>query len=131
MDLNIVSIAKVCDLTKDDLKKFEIGLTEAKKLKITKEDLKGITEIVPNKKYGIRLTTGSRKYFSFDGTLMDAIHEKKTYEKNMQIEPKQERLKNFELSFSDGIKLYFDDLYDRQKREDIDINTIYDHYKKN
>ena len=76
------------------------------------------------------MTTGSRKYFSFDGTLMDAIHEKKTYEKNMQIEPKQERLKNFELSFSDGIKLYFDDLYDRQKREDIDINTIYDHYKK-
>lgn len=61
---------------------------------------------------------------------MEAIHNKKRNEKIIQNDPKQNNLEKNDILFSEGLKLYFDELYERQKRNDIDINTIYDHYKK-
>lgn len=73
--------AKKSDLTKKDLVDFSIGLTDAKALKITKEELRGIKEIIPNKKYKLRATTGDRRTETFNGTLIDAIKRKKELNK--------------------------------------------------
>jgi len=61
-------ISKKSDLEKDDLKKFSISLTEARKANYTKDDIKGIKEIIPNEKYEIRLTTKPRIYEVVYGT---------------------------------------------------------------
>jgi len=125
-------IAKKSDLEKDDLKKFSIGLTEARSLKITKDDLKGITEIIPNKKYKIRITSGNRKALTFNGTLLEAIKRKKEIEK-IEYKPKEIEEKineNKGITFMEGIELYINGLFDREDRDEIDINTVYDHYKK-
>lgn len=124
-------IAKKSDLIKSDLKDFSIGLTEAKNLKITKADLRGIKEIVPNKKYKIRSTIGDRKSETFSGSLLEAIKRKEQL--NNQSEPLKKEKNNSDKSnmmFMDGVRLYIDNLFQREQRGDIDINTIYDHIRK-
>ena len=65
-------------LTAKDLVRFTISIAEANSLKIDIDDLKGITEIIPNKKYRIIISNGFKKDGSrdrvtetFDGTLVD------------------------------------------------------------
>lgn len=123
-ELNIGRIPKVSDLIKEDLKNFSIGLVEARKLRLTKNDLKGIKEIIPNKKYKIRTTTGNRKAITFYGNLLEAIKKRKELETEKTIN------KESDLWFKEGVELYLEDCYDREKRGDIDINTIYDHIRK-
>ncbi len=123
-------IAKKSDLVKNDLVNYAIGLTEAKSLKITKNDLKGIKELIPNKKYQIRITTGDRKSEVFNGTLLQAIERK---EQLISLSDKKQKINNLSSSnimFMDGVDLYIEDLLKREDREDIDINTVFDHYRK-
>ena len=70
---------------KNDLIRFSITVTEAKAHHITKDDLKGITEIVPNEKFRIFISNGFKRdgtrdriTETFNGTLFDAIERKKT-----------------------------------------------------
>lgn len=123
-------IAKKSDLVKSDLENFAIGLTEAKALKITKEDLKGIKELIPNEKYQIRITTGARKSEVFNGTLLNAIERKRQLISISNKEPKTKDICFSNIMFMDGVDLYIDDLLNREDREDIDINTVFDHYRK-
>lgn len=115
-------------LEKKDLKNFEIGLTEARRLKITKQDLKGITEVISNEKYKIRATTGIRKQETFNGTLLNAIKRKKEIESIANT--KEEKEENNDIMFFDAISLYVDELYRREARDEMDINTVYEHIRK-
>lgn len=121
-------IAKKSDLEKNDLKNFTITLMEARTLKITKNDLKGIIEIKPNEKYKIRATTGNRKSVVFYGTLMNAIKRKE--ELNNESKTSKKEINNVGIMFNEGLDLYMDYLHERENRGNIDINTVYDHYKK-
>ena len=67
-------------LTSKDLIRFIITATDANAIHITVDDLKGLTEIVPNKKYRIMISNGFKKDGSrfrvsetFDGSLIQAI----------------------------------------------------------
>lgn len=123
--------AKKSDLEKKDIINFAIGLTEAKTLKITKDDLKGIKEIVPNEKYKIRATTGDRKSETFDGTLLEAIKRKKELTKaSIKINNVNKNVNDNNMMFMDGVSLYIDSLLERENRDDIDINSVFDHCKK-
>ncbi len=121
--------AKKSDLTKKDLVDFTIGLTDAKTLKITKEELRGIKEIIPNKKYKIRATTGDRRAETFEGTLMDAIKRKKELNK-ASVKINNKNINNEDIMFMEGVNLYIDSLLERENRDDLDINTLFDHTKK-
>lgn len=123
--------AKKSDLVKSDLKGFAIGLTEARALKITKEDLKGIKEIIPDEKYKIRATTGDRKSETFDGTLLEAIKRKKELN-NISNRIQEEKKTNniVDMMFMDGVALYVDSLFEREDRDDLDINSVFDHFRK-
>lgn len=121
--------AKKSDLTKKDLVDFTIGLTDAKTLKITKEELRDIKEIIPNKKYKIRATTGDRRAETFEGTLMDAIKRKKELNK-ASVEINNKNINNEDIMFMEGVNLYIDSLLERENRDDLDINTVFDHTKK-
>lgn len=124
-------IAKKSDLVKSDLKDFAIGLTEARSLKITKEDLRGIKEIIPNEKYRIRATTGNRKAETFDGTLLETIKRKKHLNETSDIaKKKKKQISNTDMMFIDALDLYCEHLLDRENREDIDINSVFDHFRK-
>lgn len=118
--------AKTCDFLKEDLKKFSISLMDARKAKITKEDLKGIKEIIPDEKYEIRLTTGTRIFKVFNGTLLQAIVYKKQLKKNM-LEEMNQPLEN--MRFPSLVKLFIENCYRRNQREDLDVNTIYDYIR--
>lgn len=123
--------AKKSDLVKNDLKYFAIGLTEARALKITKEDLKGIREIIPDEKYKIRATTGERKAETFNGTLLEAIKRKKQLNNASDIaKEEKKKINNTDMMFMEGVDLYIDSLFERENRDDIDINTVYDHIRK-
>lgn len=123
--------AKKSDLVKSDLKGFAISLTEARALKITKEDLKGIKEIIPNEKYKIRVTTGDRKAETFEGTLLYAIKRRKELDA-ISNKTQEEKKKNniADMMFMDGVALYIDYLFEREDRDDMDINSVFDHFKK-
>ncbi len=124
-------IAKKSDLVKNDLKNFSIGLTEAKNQRITKDDLKGIKEIVPDEKYHIRATSGTRKSETFNGTLLEAIKRKKQLNNQSDISNSdKKKINNADMTFMDGIDLYIDSLFERESREEIDINTVFDHFRK-
>ncbi len=78
-------------LTAKDLVRFHITVAEANSLHITIDDLKGITEIIPNKKYRIMISNGfkcdgsrDRVSETFNGTLIQAINRKK--EMKLEIE---------------------------------------------
>lgn len=123
-------IAQKSDLEKEDLTNFTIGLTEAKALKITKEDLKGIKEIIPNVKYKIRTTTGeNRKAETINGTLLDAIKRKKAI--ILEQFEKSEKQKNYKnMSMAEGIDEFVKYQYKRVERGNLDINTFHDYVKK-
>ncbi len=120
-------VAKKSDLEKQDLKNFSIGLVDARNLKIMKEDLRGIVEIIPNKKYKVRATTGNRKAETYNGNLLGAIKRKKELNANSG---KKDNTQNDDLMFMDGVKLFIEYCYEREARGEIDINTIYDHIRK-
>lgn len=122
--------AKKSDLVKSDLKDFSIGLTEARALKITKDELKGIKEIVPNEKYKIRATTGKRKAETFYGTLLESIKRKKQLDNISDVSKNEKKIDNSNMSFMDGVNLYIDYLFERENRDDLDINSLFDHFKK-
>ncbi len=123
--------AKKSDLEKTDLKDFNIGLTEARELKITKDDLKGIKEIIPNSKYKIRATTGDRKAETFNGTLLEAIKRKKELNNiSSNIKENKKTIDDNNMMFMDGVSLYIDSLFEREDRNDLDINTVFDHIRK-
>lgn len=119
-------ISKKSDLEKDDLKKFSISLTEARKANYTKDDIKGIKEIIPNEKYEIRLTTKPRIYEVVYGTLHDTIARKKKIIKENSIKIINEFS---DIDFYDLVQLFVTDLHKRRKKGKIDINTIYDYVK--
>jgi len=124
-------IAKKSDLVKSDLIGFSIGLTEARAQKITKEDLRGIKEIIPNEKYKIRATTGERKAETFYGTLLEAIKRKKELNKqSVDVKENKKNINDNNMSFLDGIDLYIESLLEREDRDNMDVNTVYDHFKK-
>lgn len=122
-------IAKKSDLEKDDVKNFSIGLTEAKALKITKQDLKGIKEVIPDVKYKIRTTSGdNRKAETFSGTLMDAI--KRKYELvNEQMAITENKKDYNNMMMLDGIDEYVKYQYERVQRDNLDINTFHGYLK--
>ena len=120
--------AKKSDLEKKDLKDFSIGLTDARSLKITKDELKGIKEIIPNEKYKIRLTTGDRYSETFNGTLLEAIARKKELLKN-ENRTKEKNVSD-DMMFMDAVSLFVDYCYEREKRGEMDLNSVFDHIKK-
>lgn len=120
-------VAKKSDLEQVDLERFSIGLVEARKLKIMKEDLRGIVEIIPNEKYKIRATTGTRKAETFKGKLLDAIKRKKELNVDSQ-EPS--KTQDDDIMFMEGVRLFIEYCYEREERGEIDINTVYDHIRK-
>ena len=123
-------IAKKSDLEKSDLEKFSIGLTEAKSLKITKEDLKGIKEIIPNEKYKIRTTSGNnRKAETIDGSLMDAIKRKRELTSELETQ-KNKKLDSANIMFLDGVDEFIKYEYKRVERDNLDMNTLHDYIKK-
>ena len=117
--------AKKSDLEKKDLKDFSIGLTDARSLKITKDELKGIKEIIPNEKYKIRLTTGDRYSETFNGTLLEAIARKKELLKN-ENRTKEKNVSD-DMMFMDAVSLFVDYCYEREKRGEMDLNSVFDH----
>lgn len=119
--------AKKSDLGKKDLTNFSISLADAKALKITKNDLKGIQEIIPNEKYRVRATTGKRLSKVYSGTLLGAIKFKKKLNSDATITTINEYNS---LQFSDGVEMYIENLFEREKRNDIDINSVFDNYRK-
>ncbi len=120
--------AKKSDLVKSDLKYFSIGLVEARDLKITKEDLKGIKEIIPNEKYKIRATIGDRTAKTFYGNLLDAIKEKNRL--NMISDKTKGDQQDKDMMFLDGVSLFLDYCYEREARGDMDLNSVFDHIRK-
>ena len=118
------------DLEKDDLKNFFIGLTEAKELKITKEDLKGIKEVIPNVKYKIRTTSGdNRKAETVKGTLFDAVKRKR--ELVVEQFEKNEKAKDYKnISMNEGIDEFIKYQYKRVERGSLDMNTYHDYVRK-
>lgn len=120
--------AKKSDLVKSDLKDFSIGLLEARDLKITKEDLKGIKEMLPNEKYKIRATIGDRTAKTFYGNLLDAIKEKNRL--NMISDKTKDEQQDKDMMFVDGISLFLDYCYEREARGDMDLNSVFDHIRK-
>ncbi len=124
-------IAKKSDLVKSDLKNFSIGLTEAKSLKITKADLSGIEEIIPNKKYKVRSTKGNRKSKVVEGTLLEAIKIKNQLNELAIITNSNKDItQDKDIMFVDVISLFIDNLFVRENRDDIDLNTIFDYLIK-
>ena len=119
--------AKKSDLGKKDLTNFSISLADAKALKITKNDLKGIQEIIPNEKYRVRATIGKRLSKVYSGTLLGAIKFKKKLNSDATITTINEYNS---LQFSDGVEMYIENLFEREKRNDIDINSVFDNYRK-
>jgi len=78
-------------ITKQDIARFTLTITEANSMKIEPDDLKGITEIIPNQKYRIVISKGfkrdgSRDRYSetYEGTLLKAIERKKELKTNFE-----------------------------------------------
>ena len=77
-------------LSKNDISRFSISFEEVNKLNISKDDLKGLTEIIPNKKYRIVISNGMKRDGSRDrisetieGSLLDAVERKKQIKKDL------------------------------------------------
>lgn len=102
------------------------------RLGITYSDLNGITEIVPNKEYRIRLTTGDRVRKVVHGNLMKAITEKEKlgkqsiYKKYEQ--PKEIKKTTQNVTLEEAVIRTFDYLVELGENTDaIDLNTVYDY----
>ena len=115
-----------------DLTKFSITASEANSKHITLEDLKGITEILPNRKYRIVISNGfnidgSRNRISatVDGTLVDAINKKNEIKKEIVDNKKSANAySNFE-SFSE---VYINYLKEKIKNGQLEETTFEGYY---
>ena len=117
-------VAKKSNLEKKDIKDFAISLTDARNLKITKEDLYGIKEVIPNEKYKIRITTGNRKAETFYGSLLGAIKRKKELSiSSNKLSDKEKNYENSNMMFSDCISLYINSLLERE----VDLCQVFRH----
>lgn len=118
---------------KNDLIRFSITVTEAKAHHITKDDLKGITEIVPNEKFRIFISNGFKRdgtrdriTETFNGTLFEAIERKKAI---------KEELKSLVISvdsnstFEHFTKLYFQYLEDKVRSDRLEETTYQGYYR--
>ena len=119
-------------ITKQDIARFTLTITEANSMKIEPDDLKGLTEIIPNKKYRIIISKGfkrdgSRDRYSetYEGTLLNAIKRKNELkssfeEKNISADSKS----TFDL-FS---KKYLSYLEEKVQTEQINLTTYENYY---
>ena len=119
-------------ITKQDIARFTLTITEANSMKIEPDDLKGLTEIIPNKKYRILISIGfkrdgSRDRYSetYEGTLLNAIKRKNELkssfeEKNISADSKS----TFDL-FS---KKYLSYLEEKVQTEQINLTTYENYY---
>lgn len=119
-------------LTAKDLMRFSITVNEANALNITKDDLKGITEIVPNKKYRIVVSNGFNKDGSrnritetFNGSLLEAIQRKK--EIKQEIEEKNIN-PNLNSKFEVFAKSYCNYLEEKVANKQLELSTYTGYY---
>lgn len=119
-------------LTAKDLIRFSITATEANSYHLTTSDLKGLTEILPNKKYRIVISNGFKKDGSrdrytetFDGTLLQAIERKKEIRKDIEDSNiNADANSNFE-EFS---RLYCKYLEEKVTNNQLDLTTYEGYY---
>ncbi len=122
------------NLSKSLIKKFSISYSEASRLGITDEDLKYISETTPNKyRVSVPNPVGKRKTkVVYD--LLDAIHTKYDFIKEIQEGKKEYEIKNETLKeakgkitrynlIRDGIELYIKERYKDYERGFIQITT--------
>ena len=117
---------------KSDLIRFSLTVIEAKTLKITKDDLKGITEIIPNKKYRIVISNGFKKNGerdriseTFNGTISQAIQRK--YEIKKDIEEKNISADS-NSTFEEFSKLYCQYLEEKVNNNQLELSTYEGYY---
>lgn len=119
-------------LTAKDLVRFSITVNDANSNHLTSDDLKGITEILPNKKYRIVIsngfkTDGSRDRVSetFNGTLIGAINRKKEIKKELK-----EKNINADANskFEEFSKLYCNYLEEKVKNNQLELTTYEGYY---
>jgi len=119
-------------LVKKDISRFKISLSEAKRLKITAEDLKGITEIIPNEKYRIFVSNGFKRDGSrdritetFNGSLVDAIARKKAIIKKAE----DKNTKPLATSkFDKLVDSYINYLEEKVKNKQLELTTYESYY---
>ena len=119
-------------LSKNDISRFSISFEEVNKLNISKDDLKGITEIIPNKKYRIVVSNGMKRDGSRDrisetieGSLLDAVERKKQIKKDLDqnVITADARSK-----FEDFSKLYISYLEEKVKNNQLSATTYQNYY---
>lgn len=99
---------------------------------LTYSDLNGITEVIPNKEYKIRTTTGSRLRKVVHGNLMKAITEKEKLireaEKRQIEEPKKIKKIITSTTIEDAVIKTMNYLINLGENTDaIDLNTVFDY----
>lgn len=119
-------------LTKNDLSRFSITLEEANKLGIKPEDLKGITEVIPGKKYRIMISNGfkrdgSRNRISetYNGTLSGCIKRKQQLFEDIEDKVITEESKS---KFSGFSKLYLSYLEEKVKNKQLSTTTYQNYF---
>ena len=119
-------------LTAKDLVRFSISVAEANANHIDLDDLKGITEIIPNKKYRIVIsngfkTDGSRDRITetYNGTLIQTIQRKKDIKK--EIEEKNINA-DANSSFEVFSKLYCNYLEEKVNNNQLELSTYEGYY---
>lgn len=119
-------------ITKEDVARFSITVTEALSLKIEPDDLKGITEIIPNEKYRIVISNGFKRDGSrdrytetFNGTLLQAIARKKELKEKFESKYiNADSNSKFEL-FAKKYILY---LEEKVQNNQLDLTTYENYY---
>lgn len=119
-------------LTKNDLVRFSISVADANANHITIEDLKGITEIIPNQKYRIVISNGFKKDGSrdrisetFDGTLIETINRKK----EIKLEVEQSNINPDANSlFKDFSNMYCRYLEEKVATKQLELTTYEGYY---
>lgn len=119
-------------LTAKDLARFNITIAEANSLKITIDDLKGLTEIIPNKKYRIVISNGFKKDGSrdritetFDGSLLDAINRKKEIKNELEESNINPTLNS---KFEEFANSYCRYLEDKVQNKQLELTTYEGYY---
>ena len=115
-----------------DLTKFSITASEANSKHITLEDLKGITEVLPNKKYRIVISNGfnidgSRNRISttLEGTLVDAINKKNEIKEGIANNKKNTDVYSTFEQFSEA---YINYLKEKVKNGQLEATTCEGYY---
>lgn len=118
---------------KKDLARFSITVTEAKANHITKADLNGITEIIPNEKYRIIISNGYKKdgtrdriTETYNGTLLGAIERKNTIKEDLKSKI---ITADSHSTFEDFTKLYFKYIEDKVNTKQMELTTYKTYYR--